>query len=83
MSFHYSHSYLSEQYSGVDMSARSLSYFLREVGEDHNKIVELPLCDIKELSGAKIRILLIFCIFAPKCNMYMCEIKKYDKKLYV
>jgi len=40
MSFHYAHSYLSEQYSGVDLSARSLSYFLREIGEDRNKIVE-------------------------------------------
>jgi hypothetical protein len=40
MSFHYSHSYLSEQYSGVDLSARSLSYFLREVGQDRNTIVE-------------------------------------------
>jgi len=40
MSFHYSHSYLSEQYSGVDLSSRSLSYFLREVGEDRNTIVE-------------------------------------------
>jgi len=39
MSFHYSHSYLSEQYSGVDLSSRSLSYFLREVGQDRNKIV--------------------------------------------
>ena len=40
MSFHYSHSYLSEQYSGVDLSARSLSYFLREIGENRNRIVE-------------------------------------------
>jgi hypothetical protein len=40
MSFHFSHSYLSEQYSGVDLSARSLSYFLRELGEDRNRIVE-------------------------------------------
>jgi len=40
ISFHYSHSYLSEQYRDVDLSSRSLSYFLREVGEDRNKIVE-------------------------------------------
>jgi transposase len=40
MSFHYSHSYLSEQHSGVDLSARSLSYFLRELGQDRNRIVE-------------------------------------------
>jgi hypothetical protein len=40
MSFHFSHSYLSEQYSGVDLSARSLSYFLRELGQDRSRIVE-------------------------------------------
>lgn len=40
MAFHYSHSYLSEQYSGVDISAKSLSYFLRGLGEDRQKIVE-------------------------------------------
>jgi hypothetical protein len=31
MSFHYSHSYLSEQYSDVDLSARSLSYFFERI----------------------------------------------------
>ena len=40
MSFHYSHSYLSEQYSGVDLSARSLSYFLREVGQDRKPMIK-------------------------------------------
>jgi hypothetical protein len=40
MSFHYCHSYLSQQYPDVDLSARSLSYFLRELGEDRNRIVE-------------------------------------------
>ena len=40
MSFHFSHSYLSEQYSGVDLSSRSLGYFLREIGQDRNTIVE-------------------------------------------
>jgi hypothetical protein len=39
MAFHYSNSYLSEQYPGVDLSAKSLSYFLRELGEDRQKIV--------------------------------------------
>jgi len=40
MSFHYSNSYLSEQYSDIDLSSRSLSYFLRELGQDRSKIVE-------------------------------------------
>jgi transposase len=40
MSFHYSRSYLSEQYPGVDITAKSLSYFLRELGTDRNRIVE-------------------------------------------
>jgi hypothetical protein len=40
MAFHFSHSYLSEQYSGVDLSSRSLSYFLRTLGEDRERIVE-------------------------------------------
>jgi hypothetical protein len=39
MSFHYSGSYLSEQYPVIDMSAKSLSYFLREIGRSRNKIV--------------------------------------------
>ena len=40
MAFHYSHSYLSQQYSGVDLSPKSLSYFLRELGQDRQKIIE-------------------------------------------
>lgn len=40
MSFHYGNSYLSEQYPGIDMSAKSLSYFFRELGGDRQKIVE-------------------------------------------
>jgi len=40
MAFHHSNSYLSEQYSGVDLSAKSLSYFLRELGEDRKRIVD-------------------------------------------
>ena len=40
MSFHFSHSYLSQQYPGVDWSSRSLSHFLREVGQARNTIVE-------------------------------------------
>ena len=39
MSFHYSNSFLSEQYPDVDVSARSLSYFLRELGQDRNRTV--------------------------------------------
>ena len=39
MSFHYSNSFLSEQYPDVDVSAKSLSYFLRELGQDRNRIV--------------------------------------------
>ena len=40
MGFHYSASYLSEQYCGIDLSAKSLSYFLRELGEDRQRIVK-------------------------------------------
>jgi len=40
MSFYYSNSYLSQQYPLQDVSSRSLSYFLREVGQDRNTIVE-------------------------------------------
>ena len=39
MAFHYSVSYLSEQYSGVNLSSKSLTYFLRELGENREKIV--------------------------------------------
>ena len=40
MSFHYSHSYLSEEYPDLDMSGKSLSYFFRKFGEDRSRIVE-------------------------------------------
>ena len=40
MAFHYSYSYLSEQYPDVDLSPKQLSYFLRELGEDRQRIVE-------------------------------------------
>ena len=40
MAFHYASSYLSEEYSGVDLSSKSLSYFLRELGEGRQRIVE-------------------------------------------
>jgi hypothetical protein len=40
MLFHYSNSYLSEQYPDINLSAKSLSYFLREFGQDRNRIVQ-------------------------------------------
>jgi hypothetical protein len=40
MFFHYSHSYLSEQYPDVDLSAKHLSSFLRSLGGERGKIVE-------------------------------------------
>jgi hypothetical protein len=40
MSFHYSNSYLSEQYSNIDLSAKSAGYFLRGLGRDRERIVE-------------------------------------------
>jgi len=40
MAFHYSHSYLSEQYGVIDISAKSLGCFLRELGENRQRIVE-------------------------------------------
>jgi hypothetical protein len=39
MLFHYSNSYLSEEYPSLGMSAKSLGYFLRELGQDRNRIV--------------------------------------------
>jgi len=39
MSFHYSNSFLSEKYPDVDVSPKSLSYFLRELGQDRDRIV--------------------------------------------
>jgi hypothetical protein len=40
MSFHYSNSYLSEAYPDIDMSGRSLGSFLRETGQDRDRIVQ-------------------------------------------
>jgi transposase len=40
MFFHYSNSYLSIEYPNIDMSAKSLGYFLRELGQDRNRIVQ-------------------------------------------
>jgi len=40
MSFHYSSSYLSEAYPDIDMSGRSLGSFLRETGQDRDRIVQ-------------------------------------------
>jgi len=40
MLFHYSNSYLSEQYPNLDLTSRSLSRFLRDLGQSRNKIVE-------------------------------------------
>jgi hypothetical protein len=40
MLFHYSNSYLSEQYPDINLSGKSLSYFLREFGQDRNRIVQ-------------------------------------------
>ena len=39
MSFHYSNSFLSEEYPNMDMSGKSLGYFLRELGQDRDRIV--------------------------------------------
>jgi transposase len=40
MAFHYSNSYLSEQYTDIDLSAKSLGYFLRDLGENRGRIVD-------------------------------------------
>lgn len=40
MAFHYANSYLSEQYPDVDLSAKRLSGFLRELGQNRAQIVE-------------------------------------------
>jgi hypothetical protein len=49
MAFHYAHSYLSEQYGGVDVSAKSLVYFLRELGQDRQRIIDF--CRSFKISG--------------------------------
>jgi hypothetical protein len=49
MAFHYSTSCLSEQYGNVDLSAKSLGYFLRELGQDRQRIVEF--CRYFNVSG--------------------------------
>jgi hypothetical protein len=40
MAFHYSNSFLSEQYGNIDLSGKSLSYFLLELGQDRKRIIE-------------------------------------------
>ena len=40
MAFHYANSYLSEQYPGIDLSAKRLGSFLRELGRNRSQIVE-------------------------------------------
>jgi len=40
MHFHYSHSYLSELYPSVDLSGKSLSSFLKNLGTDRNSLVQ-------------------------------------------
>jgi len=49
MSFHYSNSYLSEEYPNLDLSAKTLSYFFRALGEDRNRIVQF--CRSFKISG--------------------------------
>jgi transposase len=39
MLFHYSHSYLSEQYPDIDLSGKHLSSFLRNLGQERDSIV--------------------------------------------
>ena len=39
MAFHYSNSYLSEQYGAVDLSAKSPACFLRRLGQERQKII--------------------------------------------
>jgi transposase len=39
MSFHYANSYLSVQYPDIDLSAKHLSSFLRELGRDRERVV--------------------------------------------
>ena len=40
MFFHYSHSYLSQEYPNLDLSAKTLGAFLNEVGASRGKIVD-------------------------------------------
>ena len=39
MAFHYSGSFLSEQYSGVNLSLKSIGYFLQKLGGDRQRIL--------------------------------------------
>ena len=49
MAFHYSGSYLSEKYPNQNLSSRSLSHFLRELGQGRNQIVRF--CQSFKISG--------------------------------
>lgn len=49
IAFHYTHSYLSEQYKGLSLSAKSLSVFLRELGTDRKAITDF----FKEFTNGK------------------------------
>ena len=49
MAFHYSGSYLCEQYPNQNLSSQSLSHFLRELGQDRNRIVQF--CQSFKVSG--------------------------------
>jgi hypothetical protein len=44
MLFHYCGSFLSEQYPNLDLSSRSLSRLLKEIGQSRSKIVEFCRC---------------------------------------
>lgn len=44
MMFHYSNSFLSEQYPNLDLTSQSISRFLRDLGQSRHKIVEFCRC---------------------------------------
>ena len=79
MSFYFQHSYLSEQYSNVDLSAKKLSVFLKELGYKRDKITDF----FKEFKTANDCILFDgtdFCSESKK--MDLCEMGKSKKGIY-
>jgi transposase len=77
--FHFVHSYLSEEYSSMDLSGKALGLFLRELGYERDKLVEF----FREFSKANDCILFDGTdIPSESGKMTLCELGKSKKGLY-
>lgn len=79
MSFHFHHSYLSEQYQDVDLSAKTLSKVLNEIGYQREKITDF----FKEFKADNDCILIDgsdLCSDSKKIDL--CELSKSKKGVY-